>query len=196
MKISEAKLLPGDCILTQGDSFISKGIMFFTSWHTKKAVFSHVACYIGNGRCIEALTKSKITKLKRYDGKNKKLKVYRLMLTNEQREEFVNGAFDIANRAYGWTKIPLFAMDGILTKAFSLFGRKTPIFFFSKYFGIFSIPVCSQLYAYILYKYCHYSLYDINFKEVSWRIVQPDYLDDLLNFEINKAEVVYKQKVK
>lgn len=38
-------LHPGDCILIQGKSFVSRGIMWFT-----KSKYSHVAMYVGGGK--------------------------------------------------------------------------------------------------------------------------------------------------
>jgi len=195
MKISDVKLLAGDILLSQGTSWISRGILFLTSWHTLRAFFSHVACYIGNGYLIEALNKSQITQLSYYDNPNFILKAYRIPLTGEQREQFTLGAFDIANRLYGWTKIVLFALDAISTRIARLFGREDPIFFFTRRLGILNIPVCSQLYVYILHKYCNYHLHDTRGREVNWRIVSPDYLDDLLRLPINKAEVIYRQNI-
>ena len=195
MTVSQSFLLSGDCLNVAGTAWLSKLILWATSLHTKLAWCSHTACYIGEGRCIEALNKAKITELKRYDHKSFKLKVYRIPLTPDQRYAFTNGAFDIANRSYGWTKLPLFLLDALTTRLLSFFGRKTPAFFFTKYFGIFSIPVCSQLFVYILHKYCGYYLIDSRGRKVSWRIVQPDYLDDLLRLPVNKAEVVYSQNI-
>lgn len=196
MKMSDVSLLSGDCILSQGTSWISRGILFLTSWQTLRAFFSHVAAYIGNGYLIEALTKTKITPVGRYDGPKEKLKVCRIPLTDDQRKQFTWGAFDVANRMYGWLKLPLFALDAIITRIARLFGRKGPIFFFTRRFGVFNIPVCSQLYVYILHKYCNYHLYDNRDLKVNWRIVSPDYLDDLLRLPINKAVVIYLQNIK
>ena len=192
MRISEAKLLPGDCIMVKGNSFFSKAILLLTSWHTKKALFSHVACYIGNGYCIEAVNRTKITKLERFDNPKEILKVYRVPLSDEQRSNFVYESYKITNRPYGWTKIPLFALDAISTAICTAFGRETPIFFFTKTFSIFNIPVCSQLCVYLWHK-VGFHLLSIKGAEISWRIVQPDYLDDLLIYPINSAEVIYKQ---
>lgn len=194
MNISNAKLIPGDCILSTGTGFLSAAIRFFTSLHTKGAVFSHVACYIGNGYCIESLNKTKITKLKHYNNPKIKLKVYRVGLSNAQRSEFVTQAYAITNRVYGWTKLPLFALDAITTALFTAFGREKPVFFFTKHFGVFHIPVCSQLYVYLLHK-VGFHLLNTKYMEVSWRIVQPDYLDDLLNYPMNHPQVIYQQNV-
>jgi len=191
-KISQTKLLPGDCIMVKGTSFFSKAIILLTSLHTKKALYSHTACYIGNGHCIEALNRTKITKITRLDNPKLKLKVYRLPMSPVQRSEFIYESYKIVNRSYGWGKIPLFAADAIATSIFTFFGRETPVFFFTKYLGIFNIPVCSQLYVYILGK-AGYSLFNMRFRTVPWRIVSPDYLDDILNYPMNHSEVIFEQ---
>ena len=69
MRISEAKLLPGDCIMVKGNSFFSKAILLLTSWHTKKALLSHVACYIGNGYWWKVATYPRIGKITKRDAK-------------------------------------------------------------------------------------------------------------------------------
>ena len=191
--ISKAKLRAGDCIKTRGTGWMSRLIIKMTSLHTKGAKFSHTACAISADYCIEALGKARINPINRYDSPDSILKVYRIPLTDDQRNKFRNGAFEIANKAYGWTKLPLFALDAIVTRVFSWFGRQSPVFFFTKYFGIFNIPVCSQLYVYILYKYCGYRLYDEKYEEVPWRIVSPDYLDDLMDLTVNRVKIVYEQ---
>jgi len=194
MQIAEINLKSGDCLLTTGEAFMSKAIRFMTSMQTKNAWASHVAGILSNHFCIEATYKTKINEMSvRYHNAERKIKIYRIPLTEEQRFDFKRGAYKLANKAYGWTKLPLFALDALTTKIFSFFGRKKPIFFFTRRFGIFNIPVCSQLYVYILHKFCGYHLKDVEGKDVSWRIVQPDYLDDLMQLPDNKAEVLFSQ---
>lgn len=195
MIVSQEKVISGDCLQIDGDSSLSKLIIFFEKMQTKNAWASHIACVISSDLLIEAIGKAKITDIKKYDSLERKIRISRIPLTNEQRIAFKKGAFEVANRMYGWTKLPLFALDSISTGIARMFGRKKPIFFFTRRFGILSIPVCSQLYLYLLHKYCNYYLLDENGNKVSWRIASPDYLVDLLILPINKAEIIHSQNL-
>jgi len=68
------------------------------------------------------------------------------------------------------------------------------VFFFTKYFNIIHFMVCSQFVAWGLYKYTKYRLKDKKGKEVPWQVIQPDYMEDLLQLPINKAEKIYEQE--
>jgi hypothetical protein len=185
--LTEMNLLPGDCLFTFEKSWLSKVILFFTSMQTGSAWCSHVACVIDSEHCIEALNKIKITKLSRFDNDRVVKKVYRIPLTDDQRKQFKEGAYTLAGDAYGYGKLFLFALDATATRIKQLFGMKRPCFFFTQHLGIFNIPVCSELYAYMLSKFCKRGLYDSDGFLIGWRIVSPDYLEDLLKLPVNKA---------
>lgn len=182
----------GDIGLNCSKGFMANIILFMTSWLTKEANVSHAFNFVSNDMIVEATTKIKISLPSKYDcPKYTKVDIYRLPLSEDDRRKFRLGLLCKVNGAYGWFKIPLFGLDAIFTKITSLFGRKTPVFFFTKYFGIFNIPVCSQLVVYALHKFTSYELRDKDDKKVPWRIVSPDYLSDLLLLPHNMASLIY-----
>jgi len=192
--ILDAGLEPGDCIISSSKWIGGSIIRFFTSLITKDAWATHVGGAVNSSRAIEALySGTRICKLKKYDWPRVEVEVYRLMLTDEKKEQFRIGAKALRNRAYGWTKLPLFFLDSIATVITKLFGKKNPIFFFTRRFSLFNIPVCSQLYVYILHKYCDFYILDGNGSRVNWRIVSPDYLHDLLSAPHNRAKLIYSK---
>lgn len=190
-KIEELPLDVGDIILTtQNRGFLSKAIRWFTSIHTGHARVSHVAIYIGQGLCIEALSTIRINKVEKYNDPKQGYIIYSPTLAHGQKEKLFKNIVTKASGQYGWGKILLFALDGLTTAAARPFGRKTPVFFFTKHFNILSFPVCSQFAVYALQKWAGYYIRETNRKVVDWRIISPDYLDDLLQIPINNARLV------
>ena len=186
------EILSGDIILSTNNSLLAKGIKFFEKAQTGKAEFSHAAAGIGDAMIIEALWQTRISPASKYE--NQTIEIWRLPLTITDRMRFRIGMMQIAGNAYGLTKIPLFALDGIATQVSKLWGNKNPVFFFTSKFGILSIPVCSQLVVYGLHKFTKYRLRDGDHNEVPWRVVSPDYLQDLFEHPHNKAILIHKQK--
>lgn len=194
MKFSLEQFITGDIGLSSNKTFLSNAIRFFENLHTGKAKYSHSFLLVGENLIVEALTRVKVNDTMKYDDQD--VVVYRIPLTNEERKNLRIEMLKKASDGYGWTKIPMFALDGMLTGVSKLFGRKKPVFFFTKHARIFNIPVCSQLVVYGIHKFTTYRFKDINNTEVDWRVVSPDYLEDLLKMEHNNASVVCKIDIK
>lgn len=183
--------MTGDIVLTTNNSWLAKAIKFFEKAQTGNATYSHVAICLDQGMLIEALWRVRVNPVSKYD--NSKIQIWRLPLSEEDRISLRNGLLQIAGNSYGITKLPLFALDGIATQISRLWGNKKPVFFFTSKLGILNIPVCSQLAVYAFSKFTSYRLLDGDHKEVSWRIVSPDYLQDCLECPHNGAKVVLEQ---
>lgn len=183
-------LEPGDVLVTRSDTWLSKAIRFFEKLQTKDARVSHAAIAIGDDQCIESLWRVKINDLAKYRTDGQVVFIYRLPLTLDQRAKLRRGILTNAGGNYGWTKLPLFALDGIASAVTRAFGRKKPVFFFTRRLGLLNIPVCSQFVVYALEKWAGFTLKDAASKTVPWREVSPDYLDDLLQMPENGATEV------
>ena len=182
-------LISGDIGLSANDTWLSKTIRKAQSWWTGNALKSHAWMSVGDSLVVEALDKIRINRIKKYEPEI--VDVYRLPLTDEERENLGLGMMRRVNGAYGWLKYPLFALDVVATKITGLFGKKKPVFFFTSIFGVSNIPVCSQLVVWGLYKFTSYRFRDEAHKEVNWKNMTPDYLDDLLQLPHNAAVKIY-----
>jgi len=192
--ISDEQFISGDIGLSSSNGWVARLIRLFTSWQTGKAASSHAFILVGENLIVEAVDKIRENPVSKYDHKSyTKTAIFRINLSNEERKALRIGLIKRVGGAYGWFKIPLFALDGIFTKITSLFGRKTPVFFFSKTLGISNIPVCSQLVVWALHKYTNYIFRDKHNHEVDWKVVSPDYLEDLLALETNHAQRIYSK---
>lgn len=192
-KYMETAFLSGDIGLSRSEGFISKAIRFFTSWHTKDAWCNHAFGFVTPEDIVEAQARIAINPKKKYDGEQ--VRVYRIPLSQDERMNFKYGLLRRHNEAwhsYGYLKLPLFALDAICTKVSTFWGHNKPVFFFTKIFGISNIPVCSQLIVWALHTFTKYRLKDIFDEEVNWKCISPDYLDDLLQLDINQAKVIYE----
>ncbi len=197
MKLQELNLFSGDIGLSSSNDWVAKGIRFFTSLHTGKAVKSHAWAAVGDGLLIESLANIRINQIEKYDNPVfTELTIYRIPLTENERHSFRKNMMLKAAEGYGWTKLPMFALDSIVTAISRLFGRKKPVFFFTSHAKIFSIPVCSQLVVYGLNKFTSYRILDVWGNKVEWRVVSPDYFEDLLKLPHNRAEVIYERMPK
>lgn len=191
-KITDVAFRSGDIGLSMSEGLFAKVIKATTSWITGKATVNHTFNFVGPDLIVEATNKIRLSSLSKYDSKKyKKIVVYRFPLTEDDRRRFRIGMLQKVNGAYGWTKLPLFGLDALSTKFLALFGRKKPVFFFTKTFGIFSITVCSQLSVYALHKFTSYELRNRDGKKVNWRIVNPDYFEDLAKLSHNGAHRIY-----
>lgn len=192
-KITDTDFIAGDIGLSMSKGLFAKVIKATTSWITGKATVNHTFNFVGPDLIVEATNKIRVENLSKYDSpKYKKIVVYRFPLSEDDRSRFRLGLLCKVNGAYGWTKLPLFGLDALATKFLALFGRKKPVFFFTKTFGIFSIQVCSQLTVYALHKFTSYELRDRDGKKVNWRVVNPDYFEDLAELGHNGAYIIYK----
>lgn len=177
----------GDIIFSRNNSLISRIIRFFTSMQTGNAKYSHVSMGLEDNLCVEALWRVRISDMKKYAGQQ--IKIYRVPLSDDERDRVREGMMQVAGNGYGITKIPLFLLDSLATQLSRLWGNKKPVFWFTKTFGVFNIPVCSQLVVWGLYNFTNYRIYNEALEEVSWKIISPDYLEDLLKLEVNQALV-------
>ena len=97
MSILKANLQTGDCLLTASKTWLSKAIKFFGS----NAKVSHTAGALDSTYCIEAVGRTKISHMKKYDKKNQKVKVYRLPLSADQKAEFFAKLVLLAEICFG-----------------------------------------------------------------------------------------------
>lgn len=183
--------IAGDVGLSTSDAWMSRAIKWFESLWTKDAKRSHVFAFVDEKRIVEALGKICFNRASRYADED--LVIYRIPLTDKEREDFSDGMIKRVNGAYGWLKYPLFMLDAGTTWVKNRLGMKKPCFFFTHTFGISNIPVCSELVVWGLYKFTSYRLLDEEYNVVDWRIVTPDYLEDLLKLPQNKAIKIYEQ---
>lgn len=186
------EVVAGDIILTRSDAFISKAIRWFGQMQTGSAEYSHAAAALSESMCIEALWRTRITDLEKYE--KTALEVWRLPIGNLERGDFERGMMQVAGNDYGLAMIPLFALDSVATAVARMCGSKKPVFFFTEKFGVFNIPVCSQLVMYGIEKFTNYTIRDTAHNRVSWKLISPDYLQDLLQLPHNEAKLIYKQE--
>lgn len=178
----------GDIGLSTSKSWMSKAILFFESLWTRKAEVSHAYALVGENLIVEALDKIKENPISRYNGQ--RTEIWRIEITDEERKAFREGMLARVNGAYGWLKYPGFVLDATASRVVRLFGGKKPVFFFSNVMGFSNIPVCSQLVVWGIHKFTSYRLKEFG-KEVNWREVNPDRLQDLLESPENKAVRIY-----
>ena len=184
----------GDIGLSYSPNLPSKIILWFTSGHTQDAKKSHAYLMGDEELVVEPLASGKICINDVSEYENVEHSVYRLSLTPVDKRRLKFGIIGEVNKGYGFTKLPLFVLDSMATKILSLFGRKTPVFFFTKYFGISSFKVCSQFVVWAIHKFTNYRLRDQNGAIVNWRTVSPDRLEDLLKLPINEAVLIHSQE--
>jgi hypothetical protein len=176
-------LLPGDCINTASQSWISKMIRDFGKMRSGDAQYSHTAIALGGGMCVESLWRVRVSLMTKYDDQT--IIVWRIpddmiLAANpgidplSVREAVAQQALLMAGDSYGLFKIPLFALDSVFRT-----------YWFTQTFGLSSFKVCSQLFAYNWSK-----IGNIDFG-VNWRSISPDYLDDW--FSMNVKKPVYEQ---
>lgn len=180
----------GDVILTTNDSILSRTIRWFGKLQTKYADYSHASLGLGGRMLIESRLRVRVNNVKKYEKKN--CEVFRLPLDEEDKTNLRRGILQLAGDSYGITKLGLFAADSVASFTVRLFGRKKPVFWFTKNFNVFSIKVCSQLVVYGLHKFTKIKLKNRDGLKVDWRVISPDYLQDLLNIPHNGAKRVYK----
>lgn len=177
----------GDIGLSASNTWLSKAIRFFGNMQTGKADRSHAFSMLDKTMLIEALTRVRISTIDKY--KDQDIEIWRIPLSDEDREAYRIGMMQVAGDSYGWFKIPLHAADSVA----SAFARK-PVFFFTRTFGISGFKDCSQLTVWGLHRFTKYVLRDANHDPVDWRTVSPDYLQDLLNHPHNSAQRIYSSK--
>jgi hypothetical protein len=186
--------VPGDIILSRDNNLTSRLIRFFGKLQTEQAEYSHAMVAVGNSLCVESLMRVRVSDLKNYE-KNA-LEVWRLPISPLERGDLERGMVQVAGNDYGGLMIPLFALDAVATSVARVFGRKTPVFFFTEKFGLFNIPVCSQLVMWGFEKFTDFTIRDAAHNRVSWKLISPDYLQDLLRIPHNNAKLIYKQEAK
>ena len=189
MKLSESNLLAGDICLTTDKSWIGRGIIFFENMWTGKATMTHVFSYVGNGDVVEALGDIRKSPITNYD--THEVLVYRVPLSDSDREAFSKGMLSLVGGPYGYFKYPLFILDAGTSWIKRRLGMKNPSFFFSDTFGLKIDPVCSQLAVEGLYNFTSYRIKDVTGQIDDWKSFSPDYLKDELELPSNGASVVF-----
>ena len=189
MLTKEVRLKSGDIGLSKGSNWVSKLIIWAQDTWTEEARWSHVFASIGREELVEALSKIRLTSLERYN--NKDVEVFRLPLTAKERIDFREGMILRINGSYGFLKYPLFFLDASTSWLKRRIGMKKPCFFFTRVFGISNLPVCSQLVVWGIHKYTSYRFKNAEGKVVNWRVVTPDYLEDLIKLKVNESEKIF-----
>ena len=141
----DVQLEPCDIFLTQGTSFVSKSIRFFTRrFGEKRSEVNHVGIIVDGGTvhsaiAVEALSKVRMHAMRRYAKKPKtKVAVFRpFNLTEDEKEKVVAKAKSYVDRRYGYGKIIAHFLDWGLQGAY-VFRRLT---------DDDSYPICSWLVA-------------------------------------------------
>lgn len=186
-------ILAGDIGLSASDTFLSKGIRFFGKLQTGSANRSHAFAGIHRQQIIEALVRVRIDDYTKYHGQD--FELWELPLTAEDRNNFHDGMTKTAGDSYGWGKIPLHAADSTASFLRNFWRKKEdrkPVFFFTAKLGVTAFKDCSQLTVWGLHHFTDYRLLDENRKEVNWKTVSPDYLQDLLHRPHNRAKLKYR----
>ena len=145
--IGDTKLVvePGDIFLTQGNSFISKAIRFFSkSGGESRTEVNHVGLVVVGGRPHSAtIVEASSTVLRHsmegyWNSKNTKVAVFRPKnITPATRDHIVQRANSYVGRKYGYLKIVAHFLDWILG------GR----YFFRRFAFMDKYPICSWVVA-------------------------------------------------
>jgi hypothetical protein len=135
----------GDIFLTQGDSFVSKAIRFFTrSTGESRTMVNHVGVVTSAGpvedaKVVEALSKVKRRKLSKYKGGKTKVAVFRPVgLDDNEISNIVVYANKQVGKDYGYVKIVAHLLDWCLGG----------VYVFRKMARMEKYPICSWLVAY------------------------------------------------
>ena len=161
----------GDLLLSVKDSWLSRTIRWFQSRKTGAARVSHAAVVLGQfygQECvIEALHTVQINPLSKYD--EQRFIIYRPPWPKGVREGLARKLIQEVHKGrYGYLKLLLIAADSLIP------GQWYP---FTKILGIGHFKVCSHLFAWGAKK-LGYPIH-VNQHTVDWRIVTPDFLDDV-----------------
>ena len=171
-----ASMKPGDLILTRGNGWLSRSIRWFGRRATGDCRINHTAIYAGNinGRhcVIEEVGKLRIAPLSVYE--DMPCVVYQMHgLTDDQRQAILDKLLPVVGQAYGWGKIPLFALDSLCQGVARWFKKDATCYFFTRVFGITAFKVCSQAAAWAYDKTLGRDTFGRN-----WRSVSPDAQDE------------------
>lgn len=189
VELLQTDLVSGDIGLSRNDKWLSKTIRWFESKWTGGANFSHAFTLVDERLLVEALDKIRINPLKKYS--NATIQIWRIPISDVEREDLSLGLIRRVNGAYGYLKYPGFVLDALCSTVKRMFGKKEPVFFFSRTLGFSNIPVCSQLTVWAVHKFTSYRFKDKEGKGVNWREVNPDRLEDLLKLKINGAKIIF-----
>lgn len=122
----ELLLEPGDIVLTRGPGLLGRAIRFFTRRVGEgRTRVNHVGIVVTRGALDEALMVEALTTVKRhrlideYGGKREQVAIFRpLRLAPEELRRVVTAANGYVGRTYGYLKIVLHALDGLLQGAY------------------------------------------------------------------------------
>jgi hypothetical protein len=139
-------LKPGDIFLTQGTSFISRAIRFFSrTGGESRTEANHVGIVVAGGTehsavIVEALTKVKRRKMSAYaSSDNTKVAVYRpTNVSDDDMALIMAKANSYVGNDYGYVKIAAHLADWFLG------GR----YFFRRFAAMDKYPICSWVVAY------------------------------------------------
>jgi hypothetical protein len=189
MKLSEMELKSGDIGLTTDNSLIGKGIKWFETMWTGNAKMTHAWSYVGDGNIVEAIGSIRKSPITNYN--TRQVVVYRVPLSDSERQVVATGLLSMVGGPYGYWKYPLFIADAGVSWFKRLFGMNRPCFFFSDTFGFPGDPVCSQLVVEALYRFTSYRIKNLYGTIDEWKQFTPDYLSDELALPVNGATVVF-----
>lgn len=174
--------MPGDIFLTRGDSFVSKGIRFFTRGRGEsRTEVNHVGLVTGEGTAESALTVEAMTTVKQRtlgayrDSDSTQVAVYRpINLSEFELKRVVRKAESYVGKSYGYGKIFAHWVDWCLGG----------VYFARRIFRMDDYPICSWVVAQA-------------FAEVGKDFgvaaggADPDHIWDFVTANPDKYEVVY-----
>lgn len=122
----ELQLEPGDIVLTRGPGLLGRAIRFFTRRVGEgKTRVNHVGIVVSGGALATAVMVEALTTVKRhrlvdeYGGSREQVAIFRpLRLAPEELRRVVAAANGYVGRTYGYLKIVLHALDGLLQGAY------------------------------------------------------------------------------
>ena len=154
--------------LSRSNTWLSKAIRWFGKHKTGNAQYSHAFLLFGDTVYESLWNGVKATKYRKYRGKPHVLYTP-IFVTGKQSkviEKYLLRLTESVKGSYGYTKLPLFALDALF---------KT--YKFTNRWSITSFKVCSQLACYCFYKKIKY------YKFKNWRSMSPDDIDDFCMIE-------------
>lgn len=151
--------------LSRTNSWLSKTIRWFGKRHSGSANYSHAFLKVDDMVIEETMLGLRISPYSKYNTIIHKLYTAKFLDQSEATtiRNVALGHAGTYKGVYGYTKLPLFALDA-LTKSY----------WFTSHIGVKHFKVCSQFVTWLFYKYANYKPFS------KWRSYSPDRIDDEL----------------
>lgn len=139
----EPYLIPGDVFFTQGTSWFSRAIRFFTRLPGEPpTLVNHVGVIVSSGYApweVEALSRVRRRQLRvAYGGKRMNVAIYRMDMSRTSQEKIMRKADSYVGRKYGYGKIVAHFLDWCIGGQY----------FFRRLAQMDNYPICSWVVAY------------------------------------------------